>query len=77
MELIGSLLDLLIQVGKFVNFHNANAVRDRVMDLRVLYDQEMAKGDNRDDALVYSIRAELRHICQLYCSALERPPTSG
>ncbi|NDC57042.1 MAG: hypothetical protein EBZ69_09625 [Alphaproteobacteria bacterium] len=77
MDLIGPLLDLLVQVGKFVNFHNANAVKDRVMNLRVMYDQEMAKGENRDDALVYSIRAELRHICQLYCAHLERPPTSG
>lgn len=76
MELIGPLLDLLVQVGKMVNFHNSNAVRDRVLDLRVMYDQEMAKGESRDDALVYSIRAELRHICQLYCAKLERPATS-
>ena len=71
MELIGPLLDLLIQVGKFVNFHNSNAVLDRVLELRQLYDEEMAKGQDRDDALVYSIRAELRHICNLYCTTLK------
>lgn len=77
MELIGPLLSLLAEVGKLVNFHNSNSVLERIEELRNLYEQEMAKGQGRDDALVYSIRHELCNICALYSSTIKGQTTSG
>lgn len=77
MELIGPLLALLSEVGKMVNFHNSNAVLERIEELKRIYEQELAKGPGRDDALVYSVRLELRHICNLYCSAIKGQTTKG
>lgn len=77
MELIGPLLALLSEVGKMVNFHNSNAVLERIEELKRIYEQELAKGPGRDDALVYSLRLELRNICNLYCAAIKGQAAKG
>ena len=77
MEIIGPLLNLLIEVGKIINFENQTSVQERIKKLREDYDVEMAKGSLRDDALIYSIRVELRDICELYCAHIERQTAKG
>lgn len=71
MEIVGSLLNLLTEIGKFVNFEKQNSVQNRILELRAIYDNEISKGTLRDDALIYSIRIELRDICELYCAVLK------
>lgn len=66
MEILGSLFGLLTEVGKLLNFERKTAVQERIQELRSLYDAELSKGNRRDDALIYTIRLELRDICELY-----------
>ena len=77
MELIFPVIGLLTEVGKLVNFHNSNAVLDRIAELRALYEQELAKGVDRDDALVFSIRLELCNICNIYCATIKGQTAKG
>jgi hypothetical protein len=77
MELILPVINLLTEVGKLVNFHNSNAVLDRIAELKTLYEEEMAKGTLRDDALVFSIRLELCNICNIYCATVKGQTTKG
>ncbi len=71
MELISPLLSLLTEIGKIVNFENSVKIQQRIEELTIAYEKEVAKGPNRDDALVYSIRLELRNICILYSANLK------
>ena len=71
MDILGPLLNLLVEVGKIINFENSNSVADRVFRLREEYAKEMAKGAARDDANIYSIRLELFNICDLYSTQLK------
>ena len=71
MEILGSLLGLLHEVGKLINFERQKQTQDRIKELRELYDLEVSKGSSRDDALIHSIRIELRDICELYRAELK------
>lgn len=77
MELIRPLLGLLTEVGKIINFENAQSLSERVETLRKVYDHEISKGPLRDDALIYTIRLELRDICELYCASLKGQAAQG
>jgi hypothetical protein len=77
MELIGPLLGLLAEIGKIINFENSHSVQERVEELRKAYDLEISKGPARDDALIYSIRVELRDICELYCATIKGSAAQG
>lgn len=77
MEIIGSLLSLLTEVGKIVNFEKQTSVQERIRELRAIYDNEISKGTLRDDALIYSVRIELRDICELYCALLKGQTTKN
>lgn len=72
MTLLTPLFGLLLEVTKFVNHEKANELKKRVLKLKDLYAQEMAKSSYRDDALIYSIRRELFDICDIYRAELER-----
>jgi hypothetical protein len=71
MDFVGPLINLLVEVGKIVNFENSHALADRVLRLRDEYHAEIAKGSGRDDALIYSIRLELFNISDLYSTNLK------
>ena len=77
MEILGSILNLLTELGKIVNFENQTVIQDRIKELRGLYDTEIAKGPDRDDALIYSLRVELRDICELYCATIKGSAPEG
>lgn len=77
MEEIGILLSLLTEVAKIVNFKNATKYKDQMMDLERQYAQELAKGDQRDDANVYSIRFELRNLAKIYSAELKGSPAQN
>ncbi len=72
MNLIVPIVELLVQVGRFVNAERATALQEKVLKLRRMYDEEVAKGENRDDAFVDSIVFELCDLCEVYRSELER-----
>ena len=71
MDIFSSVIVLLTEVGKFINAERRTKYQDKVFDLKGRYDEEMAKGDLRDDALIYSLRRELRDICELYGAELK------
>lgn len=71
MNLAIPVIELLIQVGKFINAKNATALHDRVLDLKRRYNEELSKGDMVDDALLYSLNLELHNVVTIYRSHLE------
>ena len=76
MNLAIPVIELLIEVGKFVNAKNATALHDRVLDLKRRYNEEISKGDMVDDALLYSLNVELQYIVGIYSSTLKGQGTS-
>lgn len=76
MNLAIPVIELLIEVGKFVNAKNATALHDRVLDLKRRYNEELSKGDMVDDALLYSLNVELQYIIGVYSSTLKGQGTS-
>lgn len=76
-EFFGSVVGLLVEVGKFINHAKATELQEKVLDLRRQWDAEIAKGDNVDDALLYSIERELWNICDVYRTELARSTTTS
>lgn len=76
MNLAIPVIELLIEVGKFVNAKNATALHDRVLDLKRRYNEELSKGDMVDDALLYSLHVELQYIVGIYSATLKGQGTS-
>ena len=70
MNLAIPVIELLIQVGKFINAKNETALHDRVLDLKRRYNEELSKGDMVDDAMLFSINMELHNIVTIYSSYL-------
>lgn len=77
MNLAIPVIELLIQVGKFINNENANSLHDRVLELKKRFNEELSKGDMVDDALLYTLSTELQHIVSVYSASLERPGTKN
>ena len=75
MNLAIPVLELLVEVGKFINAKNATALQDRVFDLKKRYNEELAKGDLVDDAMLHTLSLELHDIVTIYRSSLERQGT--
>lgn len=71
MDIFAALIPLLVEVGKFMNAEKRTEYQDKVFNLETRYNEEMAKGSGRDDALIYSLRTELLLYCKLYYSELK------
>ena len=68
MEVLGVIEEGLVLLNKLVP-DQATKIANKVLALRQRYDQEYAKKDLRDDALLHSFRVELRDIRELYRAA--------
>jgi hypothetical protein len=62
----------IVELGIFINAEKRTEYQDKVFKLEREYNEEMAKGSNRDDALIYSLRSELLLYCNIYSSELKR-----
>ena len=76
MNLAIPVIELLIEVGKYLNAKNATALHDRVLDLKRRYNEELAKGDMVDDALLYTLNVELQHIVGVYSATFKGQGTT-
>ena len=77
MDFITPLINLTVEALRLWNLEKATEFQDKVYTLLKRYDHEVSKGHLRDDALVDSIRIELRDICQLYHSELKGSLPAG
>ena len=77
MEIFAALIPLLTEIGKYINAEKRTEYQDRVFKLERAYNEEMAKGSNRDDAAIFSMRSELCLIIQLYSSELKGSPLAN
>lgn len=71
LAFFGSVVELLVEVGKYINHSKATELQEKVLDLKRRWDEEISKGDDVDDALLYSIERELWDICEVYRSELK------
>lgn len=71
MNIAIPVLELLVEVGKFINAKNATALQDRVFDLKKRYNEELSKGDMVDDAMLYTLNLELHNLIAIYRTAIE------
>ncbi len=74
---LGPIFNLLTEVAKHINFEQANRYADRLFELQRNYEQELAKGNQRDDALIFSIRSELFDLCNVYSAAIKGQATKS
>lgn len=71
MNLAIPVLELLVEVGKFINAKNATALQDRVFDLKKRYNEELSKGDLVDDAMLHTLSLELHDIVSIYSASFK------
>lgn len=69
---LNPIFALLTEVAKYLNTEKSQELQDRVFYLRRQYDEEYQKSSLRDDALIYSIRAELFDLCEVYSAEFAR-----
>lgn len=76
--MIAQLLLGIVNEGlKFLNEHEARAIQEKVIKLREAWNEELAKGSMRDDALLDSYERELLDIGLLFFASLKQAsPTS-
>lgn len=71
LAFFGSVVELLLEIGKYLNHEKATELQEKVLDLQRRWDEEVSKGDSMDDALLYTIERELWDICKVYSSSLK------
>jgi hypothetical protein len=65
------LLSIISEGLKFLNEFQANRLRERVINLRERFNEEMAKGSLRDDAALDSYERELRELGELFLASIK------
>ena len=58
--MIEAIVRLLTELGKFANTQASTARARKILDLENQRNQEVAKGQNSDDALIESLEAEIK-----------------
>jgi hypothetical protein len=67
--ILGVIENGLVLLNKLVP-DQATKIASKIKSLRERWDNEISKGDKRDDALLDSIEYELRDIRELFSSAI-------
>lgn len=69
------LLSIMSEGLKFMNVFQATRLNDQIMELRRKFDEELAKGSNRDDAALDGYERELCELGHLFLAGLKSTPS--
>lgn len=69
--ILGIIEESLVLVNKLVP-EESQRIRNKVINLRKDWDEEISKGNNRSDANLDRIERELRDLCSIYSSTLKQ-----
>lgn len=68
--ILGIIEESLVLVNKLVP-EESQRIRNRILNLRKEWDEEVSKGPNRSDSKLDHLELELRDICQLFSATIK------
>jgi hypothetical protein len=71
------ILSIINEGLKFINQQEALALQNRIMNLKGVWDAEIAKGADRDDSVLDGCERELRDIADVFVGAIKSASPSN